>query len=216
MKRRERIAPHHVLRRSLSAATLLVLASAFLCAACVSPRAPEHPQTETALDEGAGVPALDSLAVLVHREGNRARRAARLRALAWSTPEARLAQAHADDMAERGYFDHVNPRGEDAAARGARMGMTCQRLIGTTLLSGFGENLYVTGAFDAYRIVQHGLRSRVEYDWKAPETLAREAIRAWLDSPGHRANLLNGQYQRHGVGVARDDQHRLYIVDVFC
>lgn len=175
----------------------------------------EAPVEVTAATDDAA-PVLDSLAVLVHREGNRARRAARLRPLRWSEPEARLAQAHADDMAERGYFDHVNPQGDDATGRGARLGMVCQRLVGTTLLSGFGENLYATGAFDAYRVVRQGLRSRVEYDWKQPEDLAREAVRAWLDSPGHRANLLNGQYRRRGVGVARDARHRLYIVDIFC
>jgi uncharacterized protein YkwD len=35
-----------------------------------------------------------------------------------------------------------------------------------------------------------------------PEAFARRAVRGWMNSEGHRANILSGQYERAGVGVS--------------
>ncbi len=35
----------------------------------------------------------------------------------------------------------------------------------------------------------------------AQATLAADAIRAWMNSPPHRANILNGQYRETGIAV---------------
>jgi uncharacterized protein YkwD len=37
--------------------------------------------------------------------------------------------------------------------------------------------------------------------WGAPDLTARQAVRRWLDSPGHRANLLNPSWRNVGVSV---------------
>ena len=34
-----------------------------------------------------------------------------------------------------------------------------------------------------------------------PEAFARRAVQGWMNSDGHRANILSGQYDRAGVGV---------------
>ena len=34
----------------------------------------------------------------------------------------------------------------------------------------------------------------------------------WLDSPGHRANILNPSYTRIGIGVSQDASGRCYAV----
>lgn len=44
---------------------------------------------------------------------------------------------------------------------------------------------------------------------------ARSVHRAWMNSPGHRANILNGGYRRVGVGVARSAGGALYFAMVF-
>lgn len=44
---------------------------------------------------------------------------------------------------------------------------------------------------------------------------ARSVHRAWMNSPGHRANILNRTYRRVGVGVARSDGGSLYYAVVF-
>ena len=39
---------------------------------------------------------------------------------------------------------------------------------------------------------------------------AREVMRAWMNSPGHRRNILNSDFTEIGVGVARADDGRRY------
>ena len=41
------------------------------------------------------------------------------------------------------------------------------------------------------------------------------AVRLWMKSPGHRANLLRPVYRQAGVGTAADKSGRLYVVVVY-
>ena len=69
------------------------------------------------------------------------------------------------------------------------------------------------------------LKSRlaaVQYDVRAAgENIAEgqrsgaEAMTTWLDSPGHRANILSRDYTEMGAGVAAARNGRLYFVQVF-
>jgi uncharacterized protein YkwD len=63
--------------------------------------------------------AVERMAVLV----NRHRSAAGCPPLAWLDGAARAAQAHSDDMAARGYFDHRSPEGVDLGERLSREGV---------------------------------------------------------------------------------------------
>lgn len=42
-----------------------------------------------------------------------------------------------------------------------------------------------------------------------------EVMRDWMNSPGHKANILNGSYQQIGVGVAKDSSGRFYWTQMF-
>ncbi|MDO9378808.1 MAG: CAP domain-containing protein [Nocardioidaceae bacterium] len=44
---------------------------------------------------------------------------------------------------------------------------------------------------------------------------ARSTVKAWMKSPGHRANILTRGYRQIGVGVARGSDGRRYSVQVF-
>ncbi|MET9533415.1 MULTISPECIES: CAP domain-containing protein [unclassified Streptomyces] len=61
---------------------------------------------------------------------------------------------------------------------------------------------------------------RVGYRWHlAGENLflgprdAQEAVRGWLRSPEHRANILNCSYRHTGVAVQGPPSHRLWVQD---
>lgn len=41
------------------------------------------------------------------------------------------------------------------------------------------------------------------------------ATQGWMDSPGHRANILNGKFRLLGVGTAQSDQGVWFAVQVF-
>lgn len=62
----------------------------------------------------------------------------------------------------------------------------------------------------------------VQYDVRAAgENIAEgqhnaaEAVAAWMDSAGHRANMLSKDYTEVGTGVAAARNGRLYFVQVF-
>ena len=83
----------------------------------------------------------------------------------------RASQSHSETMAERRFFAHEDHRGADAAARVRRAGYR-----GATV----GENI----------------------GWGA-ERAARpaEMVAGWMNSPGHRRNILERRFREIGIGV---------------
>jgi uncharacterized protein YkwD len=43
----------------------------------------------------------------------------------------------------------------------------------------------------------------------------RSAVSAWMKSPGHKANILNGTYRLIAVGASQDEDGRWYVAQVF-
>ncbi len=44
---------------------------------------------------------------------------------------------------------------------------------------------------------------------------AKSVMRAWMRSPGHRANILRPQFRRIGLGMSTDSNGRIYWVQNF-
>jgi uncharacterized protein YkwD len=104
------------------------------------------------------------------------------------------ARAHALDMLERGYMDHVGPDGRDV---GDRVAILHRRFIGGT-----GENLAEHQGLEVGQLAGQA----------AP--LAVKIVDGWMASPGHRRNLLEPEYSHHGLAAAgRGD--RVVMVHVF-
>jgi uncharacterized protein YkwD len=141
---------------------------------------------------------------------NEQRAAQGLGPLEWHDAFANLALAHSKDMAERGYFDHVSPEGDDVNARGSRAGLDCRR-GGRT---GIGENLALTPLYSASTKRDDG--SVIRYEWRTLDEVAAVTMASWMASPGHRKNILDPGYAGHGIGVAMDGEFRIYITDNFC
>jgi uncharacterized protein YkwD len=141
---------------------------------------------------------------------NEQRAAHGLEPLGWDDPLANVALAHSKDMAARGYFDHVNPDGDDVNDRAARSGLECRR-GGRT---GLGENLALTPLYSATLKREDGSVSR--YEWRTLDEVAAVTIEGWMASPGHRRNILDPGFSEHGIGVAIDSAFRVYVTDNFC
>jgi uncharacterized protein YkwD len=121
---------------------------------------------------------------------NEARRARGLPALRPSDMLERVAQAHAEDMLRRGYFSHVSPDGEDPRSR------------------------YLAAGGDPARMVAENIaRCR---GCRPPLRVERvEAFhRGWMDSEGHRENILHPGATRFGFGAAADESG-FAVVQVF-
>jgi uncharacterized protein YkwD len=101
--------------------------------------------------------------------------------------DARLASAaagHSRDMDVRHYFEHVSPGGQTLLMRVQASGFIPNRRVGYTL----GENI-------AWGTLWLG----------TPHSI----VRAWMNSPGHRANILNRSYRYTGIGIDADLPHSM-------
>jgi uncharacterized protein YkwD len=106
---------------------------------------------------------------------NREREAHGLPALKENPKLRRAAQGHSDDMVAARYFAHDSLSGAGMADRILRAGYARNR--GWSL----GENIaWGTGSL----------------------ATAAEIQRAWMESPGHRANILRRQFREIGIGIA--------------
>ena len=117
--------------------------------------------------------------------------------LKWEEQLAVVARAHSDDMTGRGYFSHDTPEGLGPSDRIDRAGYNCWK--GTHY--GVAENI------------------AIETSLGNLDRTAAEAVQGWMNSPGHRTNLLGRQYDRTGVGVsfgAWRGYRAVYLTQVFC
>ena len=110
-----------------------------------------------------------------------------------------IARGHSEDMAARGYFDHDTPEGLDPTARGNAAGYDCRKDYGSYYTYGLAENIhYASGMGGDAR------------------DLARYTVSDWMQSPGHRANIMDSAYDRIGVGVAVSGGGTVYATQNFC
>jgi uncharacterized protein YkwD len=106
--------------------------------------------------------------------------------------DARLAAAAVDYSAElartrRLTHESDTPDRRTLDERLAAAGMTEWTLI--------GENLAMTST--------------------AARELPARVVRMWLDSPGHRRNLLNREFTLSGIGIARTGEGHWYVAQVY-
>jgi uncharacterized protein YkwD len=134
---------------------------------------------------------------LVHDRINDERVNHKLNALGVDRRLSAIARAHSEDMARRNFFSHVNPDGEDPTARGKHAAYECHKEFGRVVREGLAENLY------------EGSPPR------GTDEIVRASVRNWMNSPGHRRNILEKGYDRTGIGAAISSD-RIYITQLFC
>lgn len=159
-------------------------------------------------------PALDLVALAreIHKEVNVVREAHGLSPLAWTEELAAVAQAHSQDMADHAYFGHTNRRGEDPGDRARQVGISDQFQVGSYLVEGIGENLFLTHLYHAYDLFRGVDGDAYVFDWKAPQEIAREAVESWMQSPAHQANLLSPLYQGEAIGIVQNKRNETLFV----
>lgn len=105
------------------------------------------------------------------------------------------AQAHAEDMIRRDYYEHETPEGLTPGDRIMRAGYP---------FATYGEN---------YNRVS-GL-----YVGEPGRDELREAFESWMESPGHRENILNPAFHEVGFGLStgqyspEPETTTMYVVD---
>lgn len=134
------------------------------------------------------------LEALIHERVNQRRQRHGLGNLSWRAELATVARYHSTDMANESYFAHTSPSGESLADRYAAFGIECAG----------GENLgyvrYTGGGYD-------------------DAELAERVVAGWMDSPGHRENLLRPRFDEEGIGVEiveRGGYTHVYVTQNLC
>jgi uncharacterized protein YkwD len=170
------------------------------------------------ISEPINAAALDSelLEELVVTETNRERKAGGLNPLKPSTRLAGAARTHSADMAKRGYFSHdtkkllkdgsfaARIRTDDYSPRGLAENIAMQPIV-------YRRTTKTDNRSDRSRSV-------VSDESHSYESMAREVVKQWMESPGHRRNIMDSAYTSIGIGCAVGDRRGIpyiYITQDF-
>ena len=117
-----------------------------------------------------------------------------LNVLTWDDNLASIAREHSLDMATNSFFDHTNLKGEDPTDRAIRNHYIVEKKLGGGYYSvGIGENI---GSMPTGNVEGMG------YVYSDADSIGKAHVDSWMDSQGHRENILNPEYDVIGVGVA--------------
>lgn len=124
---------------------------------------------------------------LIFTKVNEERARAGMSTLSYSSLMEKYARIKSKDMGERNYFDHKNLEGELITSQMARDGISYRA---------WGENIaYIGGVSDI-------------------NELANQFMINWMNSQGHRENILSPDYTSIGVGVYKAG-NRYYATQEF-
>ena len=104
----------------------------------------------------------------------------------WSDEIAKIARLHSENMAKFNFFSHTGIDGKMVNDRAD--------LLGVTKWTAMGENI-------AYN---RGYQKPLEC-----------AVEKWMESPGHRENLLNDRWKESAIGIAVTANGTYYFTQVF-
>jgi len=140
----------------------------------------------------------------IHEEVNEERRARGLEPLDRRGDLDRAARGHSRDLLLSGRVGHEGTYGSDPTDRVRQEGARCRA----------GENVLLT-YFDKPTTGGSGETER----FTTEEELAEASVDDWMNSPGHRENILRESYSTTGVGVAASAEQgeaRVLVTQVFC
>jgi uncharacterized protein YkwD len=150
---------------------------------------------------------------LVHEYTNQERLNHGLSSLSFDSEITQVARGHSSDMAEREYFAHETPEGLTPTDRADQKGYSCQKMVGLLIYSGLAENIFQGHLFDSYYTINGEITS---YEWNTEEEIAKITVDGWMNSPGHRENILTEIFDREGIGVKITEDHKVYVTQNFC
>lgn len=122
---------------------------------------------------------------------NESRRAAGLEPLGLGEDAVEAAQAHADDMFRRDYYAHESPEGETVQDR------------------------YIDAGGSTWHLVAENIARCIGCPPPATETTVADLHAGWMDSPGHRENILARGLSTFGFGLTIGAEEGMYAVQTF-
>lgn len=164
-------------------------------------------------DEDKPVYDAQQIEYLVHDLTNQERQSNGLSLLSFESEISQIARGHSLDMATREYFAHETPEGLTPTDRADELGYSCEKMVGLLIYTGIAENIFQGHLFDSYYTVNEEI---ISYDWISEEEIAQITVDGWMNSPGHRENILTEIFDKEGIGVEITPDHKVYVTQNFC
>ncbi len=181
---------HHAMPKNKNYVKLMAIALSLSGCKSVSQLLPHMPQLDTrpSLQQNfqiaAQSPLTAQMEAQVEQQINTIRLARSLKPLRNNDKLARVARSYSRQMAQQNFFGHTSPAGETMVQRVQAAGI---------FYFVIGENLFKC--------------TNVPQPVKA-------AVQGWMESPGHRDNLLGSEYRETGIGVWRQG-NTYYFTQLF-
>ena len=147
---------------------------------------------------------------LVHKYINKRRTEHGLGTLSFDTDLREIARYHSKDMAQNDYFSHTSPDGESRSDRYEKFGYDCRAYITDTRYYTGGENI----AYTYYDTDVSTDQGTIHHD--NADELAAGIVRQWMNSQGHRENILTEAWNNEGIGVYITSEGKVYATQNFC
>lgn len=147
----------------------------------------------------------------IHALINRERAKRGLKVLAWNETLHGIARKYSEDMARGGFFSHEDPEGRVFHDRYNEAGFSCRIRRGDKVSLG-AENI----SQDDILVSTFLEDGKISYSYNPEDQIARSVVRRWMNSKGHRRNILTPFFSREGIGVAIAHDGRVYVTEDFC
>ena len=137
--------------------------------------------------------------LLIHAYTNEERTKHGLGQLVLDENISNVAILHSQDMLDNDFFEHDNLKGQTPTDRGNILGVSCVKDYGSYYTEGLGENIFYLEGYwtedvrDNSKIIMEG----------------------WMNSKGHRENILEKDYDKIGIGV-KFSNSKIYATQNFC
>jgi len=163
------------------------------------------PETPTAFSDSRNSTLIDVQEAerLILQEANAIRADRELSTLSMDEDLREFAQQHSDDMVERDYYSHSGPDGSPWEERARRISQTCPGSVSENIHRGdVNEHTLIYGTDQAVFL-------------NNAERVAVYGVESWMNSAGHRENMVDPRWNTAGVGVAVGAEY-VYMTIVFC
>lgn len=150
----------------------------------------------------------------IHVLINKERLAHGLSSLAWNDTLALAARNHSEDMVKQNYFEHKSPEGHDFLWRYEQVGFTGSVPIGNTIHLG-AENIFEATTATEIIYYTNDVETGRKLKPLSLDKIAHMTVKGWMESPGHRKNILTPYWIREGIGVAYSET-MVKITQNFC
>ena len=122
--------------------------------------------------------------------------------LEWNSDLAYVSRLYCLDMAARGFFSHESPEGDIHDHRLHGNGIYYFNLS--------AENLAQIKHVSSYTYVETTGKI-INKTYRSLDGIAEEAVDGWMNSTGHRENILHPAFDESGIGVAYDQANESFI-----